>query len=88
MNVERNPEERHFSKAQGLAIQKIRLQRAMTRAQVSLKSGVEAQRIFRIEVGRSTARAFDLALIAQVLGVPLAEIFPAAQAKEEERFEA
>lgn len=78
MNFKRTNGEVSFSRRQGRILHHARVAREMTREQLAERSGVHHQRIFRIEMGDSTARAYDLALMAEVLDVPLACLFPAA----------
>lgn len=82
MNFKRTNTEVGFARLQGRILYEARMARKMTREELAQASGIHCQRIFRIEMGDSTARAYDLAMMAEAMNVPLATLFPTAAERE------
>lgn len=75
MNMKRTRDEVAFARAQGRLLYEARQAVGLTREQLSASSDVTPQTIYRIEMGDSTARAYDLLRIASVSRIPLGPIF-------------
>ena len=82
MKAKRTGEEVTFARRQGRSLYELRNRRRMTRAQVSRESGVNYWALYRIEMGDTTATAYQLAALSRALNTPHEYFFPAIDARE------
>ena len=72
-----------FSRAMGVALQRLRLDRGLSQERLAHMAGIAAYTYQKFEKGESkpgtpmNPRLFTLMALAQVLGVPLTELIPA-----------
>lgn len=65
----------------GALIAEARRAAGLTQAQLAKQLKVHWMRVSRVELGKSPARADEVAQIAQVLGVETQSLFPAAESQ-------
>lgn len=76
MKLPRTEEEIAFARAQGRRLYDLRQRRGLSRPQLQLASGVNCWTLYRIEMGDSTASAFQIDALAAALNAPREQFFP------------
>lgn len=76
MKTPRSATELRFSQAQGRTIHDLRIQRKLSRRQVSKQTGLSQQTIYRIEAGESIGSTYEIAILARCLKASISDIIP------------
>ena len=83
MNPADNPTKAEFSRAMGIPLQKLRLERGLSQERLAHMAGISAYTYQKFEKGESkpgtpmNPRLFTLLSLAEVLDVSLEELIPA-----------
>lgn len=90
MKPKRKAKEAEFARLQGRRIYDLRNELPMSRRELSDRTGLNQQLIYRIEMGESTANAYELDALARALDASRDQLFPSHEvipfrAKTQER---